>query len=455
MLLTRVLGLIELFERDCVSCSGQSPPCPACASNEQCVLISQTCQQCAQAICQANPNSTPTSTVNSASNSTGPNAGAIAGGVVGGLVGVGLVIAYLLWRYVYSPKAREARKQMEFEIEQEEAYEKRASQMTNRVSGMHQDSRLSSATLSSVNTSLTRASNIIPIAYVPGVTNREAPPMPKFLQQSGQTFSADDILRNSQYSEGGIRNSIATTNYRGSTAIISDDMMTAIQGRPNIVEIGNGTKSGDDSRPVSTASTVHYVSAQTINTQRMNAHSIRIGRGMKVGLQDQILEEEEDSDSSDDHEDVLNMVAEDEEDYRGHEVHDRVPYSLPKAQEFDKDKLRYSRSSGFEVQFGMGSADDQDKKTYTGESSSRSGTENSAKTERSKSQKSQGRLTIASTMSRDSRVTVSRKSSNNRASAEYVMDDLPIEAYLYAKQQGGDDNDKNGRKSPFDDKYGI
>ncbi|KAA8914089.1 hypothetical protein TRICI_002986 [Trichomonascus ciferrii] len=395
-------GLYEFYleRRGCKKCT-ETPKCPACPDGEECTLTTQTCDACAEGICQKKSTGS-----DSDSDSPSVNKGAIAGGVVAGVVVVAAVIGFLLWRYVFSEKAKRRREEEAAERAAEAAA---ASEKSDGGGGG--GSRMSSATLSSVNTSMTRGSNIIPIAYIPGVTNRtdsDAPPVPDINQYS-QTFSADDILRHSQMS----RSSIATTNYRGSTAEISAAMMTAVNVKPNLVDIGKDKDNDGEEQPqyatamaVNNPKTVQYGNAQAINSQRANAHSIRIGKKTgPVGLQKDMISEE----ASDD---------EDSDNETFHDVQSNV-----------NSNSSGKNNSGYDLPFVI--------------------------------EKNQTDETLGSSTDRQSRLR--NETTNRDSSADYVVDDIPIEAYLYAQnnsnnqqqQQQQRTNNGNGRSSPFDDKYKV
>ena len=133
----------------------------------------KTCDACAKTTC------VPLNTINgvttpSTSKSAASTAGAIAGGVIGGIIFVAIIV-YLFWRFWLKKRIERQRE----EEEEEEAAEK-----ANEFS-MRRDARASTQTVGTVASTSTRTSNIIQIAYIPGVTNRSiestpdlAPPVP-------------------------------------------------------------------------------------------------------------------------------------------------------------------------------------------------------------------------------------------------------------------------------------
>ncbi|TAQ84993.1 hypothetical protein B7494_g6680 [Chlorociboria aeruginascens] len=209
-----------------------------------------------------------TTTTGTSSSSTKPNVGAIAGGVIGGLLVVA-ALTYLVWRFCIKNK-RQQYEQESWVEDQEE------STQAEKDFAMRRDARASTHTVASIaSTVLTRASNIIQIAYIPGVTNRSAPstpgllvppvpPIPIALSSAGSTptyeqehFFMPGDLRDSTYS--GIsdrtsyaRTSVASTIY-GKNAIVSPvPAQTVIRGKAAVVSVKSTGPStpGDVTPPV-------------------------------------------------------------------------------------------------------------------------------------------------------------------------------------------------------------
>jgi len=254
----------SLFRRCVTGCEG-SPACPTCPANQICSLVPPTCDQCQHTICVASSAAPSTISSSSKSSSSGPNVGAIAGGVIGG-VAVIAAITYLVWRFCIKTK----RQQYEQENWAEDPEETLAAE---KDFTMRRDARASTHTVGSIaSTVLTRASNIIQIAYIPGVTNRSAPSTPGLLvppvppipiQLSGgntpryeqEHFFMPGDLRDSTYS--GIsdrtsyaRTSVASTVY-GKNAIVSPiPAQTVIRGKPALVSVkSNGNSSPGELTP--------------------------------------------------------------------------------------------------------------------------------------------------------------------------------------------------------------
>ncbi|KAJ4396241.1 overproduction-induced pheromone-resistant [Gnomoniopsis smithogilvyi] len=166
----------KLFAReDCVECQDGSPSCPSCDDDEVCqVSVPLDCTQCPQAYCAVSSTSTSTS---SKSSSSKASTGAIAGGVVGGVVLIALVVVgvYFVWKHKIKGKR-------DFEQEGWQGAGGYADSQHEKGFQSRRNTRATSQGRNSVaSTVLTRASNIIQIAYIPGVTNRATPTSPTLL----------------------------------------------------------------------------------------------------------------------------------------------------------------------------------------------------------------------------------------------------------------------------------
>jgi len=258
----------SLFRRCVTGCSKETPACPPdCTSDQICSLVPPTCDSCQKTICVAATAAGATTISNSSKPSnSGPNVGAIAGGVIGGVLTIAAV-TYLVWRFCIKTK----RQQYEQEDWAEDPSE---SLPTEKDFAMRRDARASTHTVASIASSvMTRASNIIQIAYIPGVTNRSAPstpgllvppvpPIPIALSSASSTpryeqehFFMPGDLRDSTYS--GIsdrtsyaRTSVASTIY-GKNAIVSPiPAQTVIRGKAAVVSVKpNGAGSSGELTP--------------------------------------------------------------------------------------------------------------------------------------------------------------------------------------------------------------
>jgi protein OPY2 len=201
------------------------------------------------------PASTSTSTPSSSGG--GSNAGAIAGGVIGGLAAIAIII-FLVWWFVIR-KRRQAQAAA-------------AAQQENSI--RHERSRSMQSIASTV---LTRASNVIQIAYIPGVTNRSGPETPGTLvppvppipsTHVTSNYSGDQYLftpsdlRDSRYSNATndrrsiatslARSSVATTIYRNDAIVSPMPALQARAGKAAMVSVKTGNSTPSDELSLNT-----------------------------------------------------------------------------------------------------------------------------------------------------------------------------------------------------------
>ncbi|KAJ5211377.1 hypothetical protein N7472_001516 [Penicillium cf. griseofulvum] len=229
----------SLFKR-CKQCETSSPACPSCPDGSICTMTAPSCDECATTKC--------VSTGSKPSGSGGSDTGAIAGGVIGGVAAIALIV-FLVWWFVIRKKR----------LERQEAEK-------NSSFGAARSERQSIAS-----TVLTRASNVIQIAYIPGVTNRSPPQTPSSLMPPvpplpgatpDQHFFMPGDLRDSSWTtttghqsiSPTLRSSVATTIYRNDAIVSAMPAQQIQRTRAAVVSIHNGgagsNAPGDDS-PVS------------------------------------------------------------------------------------------------------------------------------------------------------------------------------------------------------------
>ncbi|KAE8376758.1 hypothetical protein BDV26DRAFT_229027 [Aspergillus bertholletiae] len=234
---SHVLSGRSIFKR-CVSCDSTAPTCPTCSSGEICTMISQSCDQCATTKCIK----TSSGSSSQDSSSGGSNAGAIAGGVVGGIAAVAIVTFLVWWFFIRKKRQEQAERQATSDGE-------KSSTLTDA-----RQSRKSTNSIAS--TVLTRASNVIQIAYIPGVTNRSppetplVPPVPPLPGAApDQHFFMPGDLRDSAWSEASrqhlsiapsLRSSVATTIYRDNAIVSPMPAQQVMRTRAAVVSIHNG-----------------------------------------------------------------------------------------------------------------------------------------------------------------------------------------------------------------------
>lgn len=286
--------LRTLFRR-CVQCPDITPACPPCRDTESCSLSVKSCTQCPSTTCILKNNAAGPSGSSSPTSSRKTNVGAIAGGVVGGIAFI-IILTWLVWRFCI--KARRQRYE-----EDETADEKAEQEKTDRFTTLRDD-RASMRTVGSTNSTIfTRASNIIQIAYIPGVTNRSppstpgllVPPVPPLPQGStlnsavntpvmhqDQHFFMPD-LRDSTYSglsdstfaresmaPSLARSSVATTIYRNHAIVNPVPVQTGIRGKAAVVSVKSSSQNSPNESRTSTPP------VPTIDYERYGGKSLNV-----------------------------------------------------------------------------------------------------------------------------------------------------------------------------------
>ncbi|GAD97440.1 hypothetical protein ANI_1_500084 [Paecilomyces variotii No. 5] len=259
----------SIFKR-CVLCPPSSLSCPPCAKNEACTMIAQTCERCAAMTC------TPVDGGNSDSGPSGSgggsNAGAIAGGVIAGIAVIAIGV-FLFWWFVIRKKRKE-----------EEAFEKNFATADNR---QPMQARRSVASIAS--TVFTRASNVIQIAYIPGVTNRSPPDTPGTLvppvpplpgASADQHFFMPGDLRDSAWSGMSeaerrsiapslARSSVATTVYRSNAIVSPIPAQQIVRTKAAMVSVKSGGSTPSQTPPRSPQPGVDTPEVPAITTAQL------------------------------------------------------------------------------------------------------------------------------------------------------------------------------------------
>ncbi|KAK5057794.1 hypothetical protein LTR84_011795 [Exophiala bonariae] len=241
----------HLFRR-CVQCPPDPPACPACAADETCSLKAESCDSCASTTC-VRLGSLPGQAAPEKKTAVGP----IVGGVVAGVV-VLAIISYLLWRFCLRKKPR---------VDTWDPPEKRDQSTLNR------SARQSTRTQSIASTVFTRASNVIQIAYIPGVTVRSPPESPGLIPpvpslpgtrtnastpQMEQHFFMPGDLRDSTWSDASFdprisiapslaRESVAGTIYQSDAIVPPIPAQHAFRAQANVVSVKSGANTPSSS----------------------------------------------------------------------------------------------------------------------------------------------------------------------------------------------------------------
>jgi protein OPY2 len=233
----------NLFKR-CVDCAPTtSAGCPTTCPNSQiCVLTALTCQECPEYQCQS-PNSA--GQVKLGPTSEPSPAPQIAGGVAGGLVFIAILV-FLIWRFALKKKRRHQSQMwesMDYPMEK-----------PGELGGIPREARSRASThttTSRASTVLTRASNVIQIAYIPGVTQRGGqeppiPPVPIPTNEEQLLFHPTD-LRSSAYTDisafNGPRKSVTPSLARTSiaSAVVRDNAVAVMKAKPALVSVSKGS----------------------------------------------------------------------------------------------------------------------------------------------------------------------------------------------------------------------
>ncbi|KAJ3453368.1 hypothetical protein MRS44_017615 [Fusarium solani] len=164
--------VLQLVPRgnDCVKCDDSTRlQCPKCSDGESCKFtVPLDCPLCAAFGCMKDEEA----------ESDKGGGGLTIGGIIGGIIGTIVMIAvatYLVWRSYIKPKRSQAPTSIKVEdVDPVQNSANDAALRGTRPPSTH--------TVHSIApTVLTQASNIIQIAYIPGVTNRATPTSPNLL----------------------------------------------------------------------------------------------------------------------------------------------------------------------------------------------------------------------------------------------------------------------------------
>ena len=263
-----------------------------------CTLVGGGCDKCPKTQCEKIGDE-------SGGSSKKPStAGPIAGGVIGGIVVI-CIMTFLVWRFCIKKR----REEYDERIWRASDYEKG----TEEDSQSHKGRASMHSVRSIASTVLTRASNVIQIAYIPGVTNRSmdstpdlippVPPVPALssfgslagtphLAQDEHFFMPSD-LRNSTYSDYTVdrtsyartstspsvaRGSVPSTAYRGSAVVNTLPAQTAIRGKANPVAVKLNGKNSPSDRSRSATPPVPSIEKIKKDTIRANTTSPIVAR---------------------------------------------------------------------------------------------------------------------------------------------------------------------------------
>lgn len=265
----------------CVECSNNSTTCPVCEDDEYCVTTSLTCSECPRTYCAkkstTSSGAASTSTVGSSSSSSSSSTkvGAIVGGVVGGVAFLAVLVALGLFYYKYYTRKRSA-------MASEDQFSEKPPMLRDPSNPglMKRRNRNSAATIQT-----STASNILPVAYIPGVTTSS---LAKKNQRKASPLSSrryyNDSDRKSHITLGSSilgedeeelinRNNEAKSWPNPPERPEDLDLTTAIRAKPKLVQIDElGEEDDDDMQKHLSSTTVSSVNKTTYHdSQQRNS----------------------------------------------------------------------------------------------------------------------------------------------------------------------------------------
>ncbi|KAI5290509.1 hypothetical protein KEM54_001313 [Ascosphaera aggregata] len=221
-----------VLRRGCVVDCPPDPDCSGCKADERCKLVTQTCTECAHTVCVGSDGPPGSDGESGAGGTPKTNCGAIAGGIVGGVVVIAVI--WCLWWFCI----RRRKDQVPNEIEKSTP-----PAVVEPPDGLAPPQLYRRSLAPSVaSTVLTRTSNCIPIAYIPGASG----PLGQNPNYDDRYFHPHE-LRNSVFSETSsdgasitpslARSSIATTLFRSDAVISPVPAQQVIAGKAAVVSL--------------------------------------------------------------------------------------------------------------------------------------------------------------------------------------------------------------------------
>ncbi|CAD6650216.1 XXYS1_4_G0022450.mRNA.1.CDS.1 [Saccharomyces cerevisiae] len=235
----------------CVVCDSTAS-CPVCASGEYCVMTSLTCDKCPSTYCAKQSDSQLSSLSSSSSSSSSSNSNEktslIVGftvGIVGGAMLIALVALYFINKRYWKPK-RQKNKALKLE-EASQNYGNEEEYFDEDESHTLFNTSLVPPTLnvpgnrSSASTTRTRASNILPIAYIPGVTSGlTTDKLQSKLRSSSKRQNAAGDIRSHITLGSSILDGLDDEDDEHNQVLnkdADDNLITAIRAKPKLVQI--------------------------------------------------------------------------------------------------------------------------------------------------------------------------------------------------------------------------
>ncbi|GMF02028.1 unnamed protein product [Ambrosiozyma monospora] len=276
---------------NCVQC-GDPPDCPTCPDDEECRQVTQSCNQCATATCVKKTSDSLNDNKSTSSSDTA-KIGGIAGGVAAFVIILLVIGLFFIYKKWYKKKYPHGFFYY-YEDDDEETQDKEAL-IEDRSHAEEMAARRQSQ-MSSANSVFTRASNIINVAYIPGVTVRN----PKVKKSDVSSNRALSIFSRETYFSD-LENASINGGHvavRGATPVlvkVEKDSYNFDEPGNDSSSINNGANGSDNN------STNNNSDGNSgISTAAANAFKVTKS-GYRPGLQQQFIieeadEEEEESD---------------------------------------------------------------------------------------------------------------------------------------------------------------
>lgn len=268
----------ETGSNGCVVCS-EVPACPKCPTGQTCVQSIQTCTECPKTLCRKS-----TTSVNQ---TTSANIGGIAGGVIAGILVI-IAVCWIFYKFYFKKKLafnKVQRGGMTYYDLDDDVEMKFHHNLPQDPALEKPSSRSSFATV------FTRASNIIPIAYIPGVT----------IGSSGSSQSNN--VRDSTVSDMGIFDSdiVGDRFSRASIVNQSVETTTAIRAKPKLITVSPGSSTpvqqhsaGHDGIPHTAVGVSQLGGVKAVKVEKKSKRQLQLQRQQQ--LMDDLVEEDEDDD---------------------------------------------------------------------------------------------------------------------------------------------------------------
>lgn len=306
----------------CVICSS-TPSCPQCGTNEQCSMTSQTCDNCPTTFCE-----TIVDPVSSTKNLSSAQVGGIAGGISGFIFLVVLLgLFYFFKRYRKNLDADYG-----FGISEEmKGFSGFDDDITDDPSqqrgynSRNEQKRMSTHSLSTMTNSVfTKASNVLNIAYVPGVTSRPTKP-PPFTSRRSRKPKSVYSKTNSILSKETYFSDLENASFYGGKVATKGGNPTLINIKHDEYDYDNDEGEYEDYEMVSQYGFDNRYGGKSLKEEEIDSDTESTNIPLNIGFQiptrrnfnEDIIEENEDLNES-----LIELEEEDTDENDGNAFHD-------------------------------------------------------------------------------------------------------------------------------------